>query len=467
MTSSSLSLRDPAGHLTRIDGRIIRYVYSAGEENVDAVLRSPVLARLQADGRFVRTWELPSPAWPSFESATPVARVLEHEPIFFPSYPVEWTPSMLHAAGILTIELASSLLDEKRGLKDATPLNVLFRNSTPVFVDALSIEPRDPSNPLWIAYGQFVRTFVLPLIASRHLRWSLRRTFTGARDGLTPKEIYPSLSWPSRFRPSILGNVTGPVVLERMSRDANPARLQRHTDPDRARFILQSLFRRLTKALDATEGEDRESQWTSYRAPSVHHPEYHARRKEIVESILRARRPATVLDIGTNDGFFALLAGSQGASVVAIDRDEAVVDRLFRSQQPGADRVLPLVVDLSDPTPASGWQNRERLSFIERASVGFEMVFCLAVLHHLVVGDGLPLEAAVDLLALFVRGALIAEFVPGSDPMCQRLAAGRPIDPARWSMEAFEAGLKRKFTIVARHDVAATGRSIFELVPRH
>ena len=99
--------------------------------------------------------------------------LLKHPRVFFPSYPWEWTPGQWVAAGELTLELCSQLLHEGWILKDATPLNILFEGSRPVFVDLLSIERRDPGSPLWLAYGQFARTFLLPLAALQAPRLAL------------------------------------------------------------------------------------------------------------------------------------------------------------------------------------------------------------------------------------------------------------------------------------------------------
>jgi SAM-dependent methyltransferase len=424
------------------------------------------VARFQAEGRFIATRALPRSEWNGVSDPSPVVSVLEHEAISFPSFPMEWSPAMLEAAGSLTLELATDLLSENRGLKDATPLNVLFRGSQPVFIDALSVEPRDPGDALWPAYGQFVRTFILPLVASRYLGQSLRRVFTGARDGLTPEEIYSALSWGQRLRKSIIGTVTGPVLLERMVRAPQELRLRRPKSAEMARFIMRAHLRRLQKTLHAVVPENKRSQWTSYRDASVHQPPYHAQRQAVVESILRSHGPSTVLDIGTNDGLFALIAARLGASVIAIDRDEAVIDRLFRSRERGSERVLPLVVDLADPTPATGWRNKERPSFLDRAKDGFDAVLALAVLHHLVIGDGLALDTVVDLIALLTRRVAIAEFVPASDPLCRRLAAGREINPERWSPEVFEGELAKRFSIASQHPVGANGRIVFELLAR-
>ena len=462
MIGYPFSLRDPAGRLLREQDRVLRLVHPDGMENARACLQSPTIARWQAERRFIRTRELAPADWPGMPVGCRVTTVLEHETVPFPSHPCEWAPGMLKDAGLLTLDLAAELLEENRGIKDATPLNVLFVGSQPVFVDALSVEDRDPRCPVWLPYGQFVRTFILPLIANCHLGWSLRRTFTGARDGLIPEELYALLPWRSRLSPGVFGTVTGPAMLSRLRpRAAFPSLPV--TDERRARFVLRNLLRHLRKAVESQDGDTRESSWTSYRDPAVHSAEYDAARLQIIEGVCRAHQPRRVLDVGANDGAFSTLAASCGADVVAIDRDEAVIDKAFRHVRGSSSRVLYLVVDLADPTPATGWRNAERPSFLDRAAGSFDLVLCLAVLHHLVVGDGLSLTAVMDLLATLTRDVLVVEFVPSDDPWCVRLAAGRPLPAERWSIGVLEEEAARHFAVLSRHSVGENSRTILVL----
>ncbi len=464
MTRSSVSLRDPAGSLVAIDGRFFRFVLPLGATNAHALEHSPVVARWQREGRFVATQSVPRSEWPEAPGVDHAVAVLEHAAIAFPSYPEEWTPSMLADAGALTAQLARELLAEGLGLKDATPLNVLFDGCTPVFVDALSVEPRDPGDAVWFAYGQFVRTFVLPLLASKYLGWSLRRTFTGARDGLEPEMLYPRLSRIDRLRAPVFAMVTGPVLLSRRLKSPAPsgtgfARMA----PERAKFSVERLLNHAARSVERARGSASDSRWTSYRDSSVHPPEYHEKRRLIVEEMMREHHPARVLDIGTNDGTFALVAAAMGAAVVAIDRDEAVVERAYRRIKTENANILPLVVDLLDPTPAAGWRNEERQSFLQRATNGFDAVLCLAVLHHLVAGDWIPLEAAFDLVAELTRDLLVIEFIPADDPHCAGLLRGRQLTADRWSVDALLGVAHREFDLVARQVVSPSGREVFVL----
>lgn len=464
MIRSPESLRDPAGVVVRSSNRIFRLVGKEGVAAARVYLNSPSIARCVAQGSCVSTRELARGQWPALDDVAHVEMVLEHDVIPFATYPYEWTPGMLRAAGALTIDLASALIPEGAHLKDATPLNILYRGARPVFIDTLSVEPRDERDPVWFAYGQFVRTFLLPLIASRDLRWTLRRTFCGARDGIDPSELFACMSWRERLRAPTRSTVTGPVLLSRLGLITSfPAVEKRRTDPKRARFVLERILAQVAKALEAAAPPLRASEWTGYVDPSVHPPEYHTARHALISSVLSQFRPRRVLDVGTNDGAFALLAAKGGAEVVAIDRDEAVVDQTFARVAATGANVLPLVVDLTDPTPATGWRNAERRSFLDRAAGHFDMVLCLAVLHHMVVGDGLQLRDVMTLLASLTTDVVVAEFVPTEDVWCAKLARGRPVSAERWTEIVFEAEAERLFTIEGRHSEGLRGRTLYVL----
>jgi hypothetical protein len=99
--------------------------------------------------------ELPARMSPKLARVEAERGILEHSKVDFPSFPYEWPPEMLHAAGVLTLELAQAALDDGMGLKDASPYNV-FQGPNPVFVDVLSFERRDPRDFTWLAYGQLI-----------------------------------------------------------------------------------------------------------------------------------------------------------------------------------------------------------------------------------------------------------------------------------------------------------------------
>jgi hypothetical protein len=217
------SFRDPDGCLVTFDDRVLRFVRQSGQANLRAFLASKTAINASNSGNVVTTTVLD----PQSEAVT-AARlaldpdehfetVLEHERITFPSFPYEWVPEMLYEAGKLTLDLAERCLADGVGLKDATPYNVLFRDTQPVFVDVLSFEKREPGDPIWLPYAQFVRTFVLPLLAVNYLGLRMDQVFLTRRDGLEPEEVYRLASVAQKLRPPFLTLATIPAWLNSKS----------------------------------------------------------------------------------------------------------------------------------------------------------------------------------------------------------------------------------------------------------
>jgi len=140
------TFRDPAGSVSVTRHRVIRTVFPEGIANLNACLNSPAARRFVDSGDMIATYKPETTAAPR-----PDREVVEHPRIPFIGYPYEWTPAMLHTAARLTLDLCSAFIEEGLGLKDATPLNILFRGPRPVFIDVLSIEERSPLDPIWLA----------------------------------------------------------------------------------------------------------------------------------------------------------------------------------------------------------------------------------------------------------------------------------------------------------------------------
>lgn len=254
---TGVSFRDPGGRVFSLHGRILRIVNTAGLDCLSAALESPTVRSLTERGSFVRTRVLPPedltelrnrPAIQQWLDSQGHQAFLEHEAITFPSYPYEWPPEMLWAAGELTLELTQKLATEGLGLKDATPYNVLFRGPDPVFVDLLSIERRDPLDPIWLPSAEFVRTFLLPLLASRAFGMSLEQTLT-RRDGLEPEVFYRWLTPFQRLLPPYLGLVSIPVWLGARHDPANDRIYRKRSsgDAEKSRYIFDFSLARLRK----------------------------------------------------------------------------------------------------------------------------------------------------------------------------------------------------------------------------
>lgn len=466
------SFRDPSGQLLVSDDRVLRLVSVEGREELEAFLDSSVARRLIERDQIVGT--RPIPAMEAAElvqsgnllclaAAVHDGGVFEHERVPFTSYPFEWPPEMLHAAGMLTLDIAEQCLQEGLGLKDATPYNVLFRGAKPVFVDLLSFEKRDPGDELWWAYAQFIRNFLLPLLLNRHLGMPLVQIFQSRRDGLEPAEVFRLLSPPRRLLPPFLSLVTIPTWLSAF--ESNELYGPRRTsDPRRAKFVLSSLLRNLRRKLERNTPRRKESRWSQYMEKNCSYTEEQfARKTGFVEASLLRCAPAAVLDIGCNSGFFSLMAARAGARVVALDSDPAVVGQLCTEASRQELDVQPLVADISRPSPGLGWRNRECRPLLERLHGSFDTVLMLAVIHHLLVTERIPLVEVVDLAAELCTRHAIIEYVGPGDAMFQRLTRGRDALHQSLNRAAFENGWLSRFEIVDSCELADSTRILYLL----
>ena len=268
------------------------------------------------------------------------------------SYPWEWTTSQWQAAGDLTLRLASQAFDAGWTLKDATPLNILFIGARPVFVDVLSFERRNPKSTVWLAYGQFVRTFLLPLVAENLLSWPLQATIF-SRDGYEPGTIYRALGPMQRLSPKLLDVVTLAALFEKKSGEssksgANGSSAQR--DPELATHILHRRVKRLGCQIQSLAKAGQHSAWSKYTGTASHYSDTDTQQKQkFVLKSLGECRPDRVLDIGANTGTYSRIAAQSGAEVVALDSDEAAVDALWRSASRDGHNITTMVANIARP----------------------------------------------------------------------------------------------------------------------
>jgi SAM-dependent methyltransferase len=449
------TFRDPAGSVeVRPDGAY-RTIRAPFDVDILDFLSSPLAKELVAQGRLVGS-EVVSP-----EGADTL--VLRHPRISFQSYPWEWSPALWLAAAELTLELCSDLVQQGWILKDATPLNVLFEGTRPVFVDVLSIERIDPTQPIWLAYGQFVRTFLLPMLAYSRLGWPLQ-TSLARRDGYEPEEVYSALSWTARLRQPALSAVTLPSLLASNKKvQAGSVASRAVKDPDLAKHILLKTLRGLLAQMRKATPPPHSSTWSDYAETATHYSEEdHTRKRSFVTQALAAARPVRILDVGCNTGVYSNLGADTGAEVVSIDTDMQAVDRLCTSLKGSGKDILPLCVDLARPTPAAGWENRESASFLGRCAEHFDTVMMLAVLHHLLLRNQVPMDRIAALCSGLTTQHLVLEWVPPSDPKFQELLRGREAIYAHITEAAFREAFAEYFTTLNELTLA-NGRIMLHL----
>jgi SAM-dependent methyltransferase len=444
------TFRDPAGSLSIQGEQVLRTVNPRYAAESLRFLKSDLARRWMANGDLVASEVL------SAEEDQPL--LLEHPRVFFPSYPWEWTPAQWVAAGDLTLDLCTQLLRAGWILKDATPLNILFDGPRPVFVDVLSVERRDPRSPLWMAYGQFARTFLLPLAAAKYLGWPLAATLH-RRDGYEPTDLRPYFSSLKSWKGPLRSLVALPALFEKRKRGAGPPP-KIEQSPEIATAVLERGLRRSRKMLHALEGKKRASRWTHYHTADHYTATERQHKQEFVERALATIRPASVLDIGSNTGQYSRLAAQAGARVVGWDTDVASVELNWQQARASGASILPLVADVARPTPAVGWRNAESLTLLERAHQRFDCVLMLGIVHHLLLADQIPMPDIAALLASLTRRWSIVEWVPKEDPRYIDLCRGRDELYGHWNEALFLEHFTRYFS-VANRELLTNGRVLF------
>ncbi|NGX44350.1 MAG: hypothetical protein K1060chlam3_00516 [Candidatus Anoxychlamydiales bacterium] len=460
------TFRDPAGSLLKYNSKIFRFINPLYEKEFNELQILKSLKKLLENNdlskyRILKENEISSllkdqnllKIFNRFNSNI----VLQHEVMDFVNYPYEWSNNMLFDAAKLTLHLFENMLLETYGLKDATPFNIIFENTKPVFVDLLSFEKRDPFDPIWLGLSQFTKTFLLPLYMNNFAKTSISKSFLSNLDGLNLQDCLIKTSFFNSLSYSL---IKIPNFLSKFTK-AKHYKPQRVKNKEFARFILSKLIKKLKKRLNSLKPRINKSTWSNYMADQTHYKKSDFSIKEkFIKKILTDAKPKKVLDIGSNTGHFSILAAQTGAKVISLDNDPMVIDLLYLKAKTNNLNILPMVVNISRPTPSFGWKNKEYSSFIQRATKSVDLVFMLALIHHMQVSDQIPLFEIASIAALVTRDGLIIEYIDPKDPMFKKIVRGREYLYSDLNIENFKKTFENYFSILDEQIINET-RSIF------
>ncbi len=199
--------------------------------------------------------------------------------------------------------------------------------------------------------------------------------------------------------------------------------------------------------------------WTDYADIRTYHEEDAALKAEYVDRTVRNLRPRMVWDLGANTGEYSLIAASSGAFVVSIDGDPACAESLYQrvSSGRGPKNVLPITMNLANPSPGLGWDSRERLSLRDRGPA--DLLLGLALIHHLVFRSCVPLSTIAEWFAGLAR-YLLVEFVPPTDPMVNRLMMNRIELSHPYDLDVFRSSFGKFFHFMDQRALR-NGRVLF------
>jgi SAM-dependent methyltransferase len=461
------SFRDPDSTVLHAGTQILRRLSPAAADDWRALAAATFFREQVSAGGIVATEQLPDAERPAdlVDTASwPV--ILRHERIPFVSYPFEWSFSQLQDAAALHIDLLVAALAEKMTMKDGYAYNVQFRGAAPVFIDIGSFE-RYRGGP-WAGYRQFCQTFLFPLLLQAHKNVSFRALLRGQVNGIDPAQMRGLMSGRDLVRSGVLKHVALHNAVDARNADkgdgsrATADHLRESGFSDAVALAAAKNVGSLVRKLRWKPGE---SHWTTYQQTSTYTDAERDQKKAFVTESLSGRRAGLLLDLGCNDGTFSLLADEHADYVIALDNDEQTIDLLYRRLRADGNRtILPLVMDLTDPSPALGWRSEERPSFLDRAKA--DAVLSLALVHHLAIGANVPLPEVVSWLHS-LGGRLVVEFVGPDDPMARRLLSNKPAGLfPDYRREVFEKLLVERFEVERQLTLEGGTRTLYCANPR-
>jgi hypothetical protein len=453
------SFRDPDGAVYRDGERLLRVVRPSYAGTWEKLRTSGLLEAAWRDGLLVEHEEL-DPASSSVDG--PVYRLLRPVRVPFVSHPYEWCFGQLRDAALLTLRLQRLAMEHGLSLKDASAFNVQFFGSRPVFIDTLSFEPLEDGRP-WLPYRQFCEHFLAPLALVAHRGPELAGLSQLYLDGVPlglASRLLPRRTW---LRPGLLLHLHAHARAQR-THAGSLASAERAKSARLSAAALRNLIEGLEGTLSAMRWEPEGTPWARYEEECPYAAEAAAAKEQAVGEFLTAVKPRSVFDLGANTGRFARLASRAGIFTVAIDGDAAAVELAYREARSTDDaHLLPLRMDLANPSPRLGWRQSERAGLAERGPA--DAALALALVHHLALGAGIPLAEVAESLVPLGRSVLL-ELVPRNDPQSLRLLAARAEPAFEYGPEAFERAVASAWRVERRVALPRSERVLYWLLAR-
>ena len=449
------SYRDPGGFLYWRDGILYRQVNEPSAEPLAAFESSGLYAEF-ADNKLIVEHETVGIELAADSKASMVIKPRLIETL---SYPYEWSFSQLKDAALLTLDIQARALRKNFSLKDASAYNVQFDNGKTIFIDTLSFDHYQEGKP-WVAYGQFCRHFLAPLALMAHIDVSLNKLLRTHIDGVPITLAAKLLPTRALLRPSLAMHIwmharTEQQVNQNRDSDANGR-------GNFSRNAFLGLIDSLRNAVNGLQWRPGGTEWFDYYEANNNYGEAGLEEKEqLVHSFLERFQPRTVWDLGGNTGRFSRIAAALGASVVCFDIDPGCVESNYlHVKTNGESKVLPLLMDLGNPSPGLGWASAERISLAERGPA--DVVMALGLVHHLAIGINVPFAMIAEMFSRVGR-SLVIEFIPRGDSQIDKLLSTRNDVFVDYHEDRFRDAFSLYFNIVEAQQIPGTKRTLYAM----
>ena len=458
------SFRDPSGFVFSHNERVYRQVNNVFSDEFDAFMSSGLYEELLAKGLLISHDEVMDESIPR---TTACYKLIEPLQIPFISYPYEWSFSQFKDAAMVTLRAQAVALKYGYTLKDASAYNVQFNGYCPVLIDTLSFV-RHVQNTPWVAYQQFCQHFLAPLALAAHADIGLGKLMMSHIDGIPLSLASRLLPMKTRMNYGLLVHVHLHAKLQMTYADmggegARKVKKVKRRTAKVSRRRLKAIVESLASTVQKLEWKPDKTEWGSYYS-STNYSEKAAedKKKLVAQYLMNIDSPLNIIqDLGANTGLYSRVAAPHCKLVVSQDMDPVAVERNYlAAKELKLPNLLPLVQNLSEPSPAIGWANEERDSFRQRAKC--DVVLALAIVHHLAISGNVPLDKIARFLASLGKW-LVIEFVPKSDSQVVRLLETRDDIFLDYTKDGFETAFRQYFSFVERQQVSGSLRTLYLL----
>jgi hypothetical protein len=444
------SFRDPCGFIFYHDGIVYRQINKCYKKEYKLLISSGLYDRLIQEKYLIPHEEV------DCFTSNEAYKVIKPEKIPFISYPYEWSYSQLKDAALTTLRIQKLAVEYGMSLKDATSYNIQFYKGTPVFIDTLSFEEHQKGSP-WKSYRQFCQHFYAPLVLMAHTDIRLNQLSRVYLDGVPLDFASKLLPWRTYFNTAILTHIHMHSKSQKKheNRFVNKQSLKKNM----SLFAHMGLIDSLESSIKKLSWKPIGTEWGDYYQFTNYSDKAFDHKKELIQQSLKKINPKILWDFGANEGLLSRIASNMNINTISFDIDPAAVEKNYITVKNNSEtNNLPLLLDLTNPSPGIGWMNIERESLIRRSNP--DIILALALVHHLAISNNLPFSKIASFFHKLSK-YLIIEFVPKEDSQVQKMLVTRGDIFKDYHVDGFEEQFSKIYNIIDSFKIRESKRTLY------
>lgn len=441
------SFRDPAGFLYKdIDGSLCRQINNVGLTDYKLLVKSGLYDDLIKKSLLINHIEIK-------KDSNHI--IIKPKVVNYISYPFEWSFSQLKDAALTTLKIQANSLKYGMTLKDASAYNIQFLNGKPIFIDTLSFEKYKSYEP-WQAYRQFCQHFLAPLVLMSYTDIDLQQLLRVYIDGIPLDLAKKLLPQKAKIKPSIYMHIV-------LHAKAQKTKAKEHKKPNSkvSKSNLLAIIDNLERTIKKLNLRKQQTEWQEYYDNTNYSTNATDDKVNILSSYVKPLKIKSAIDFGGNSGRYSRVLNKLDVFTVCTDIDpNAVEANYLYSKNNNENRMLPLLIDLTNPGGALGWDNQERQAIDERLKMDLSMA--LALIHHLAISNNLTFDKIAQYFIKF-SNYLIIEFIPKDDSQVKKLLSTRKDIFCDYNEKEFKKTFSKYYKIVKEQAIKGSKRKLYLL----